>query len=218
MANKDGFLERDRLAKKKTFYGHSNPVDQLTFHGSNPDLPATASAYKSVVYLKHRPTRPTLGIIDHWFFDIPSLNLEIHPGDYGRGTHLTSGYTKGAHTYKEITVCEDCLNKLVKTSLHLNKVFYYPFINCETLVSHDYCTSIVSTQLIAITIIVVASLLIVFNLFLVVCIILTIIIYLLFSKYTYSVTIKAHCKHVDENNIHDIPLLLVDTPRRHCDL
>ena len=160
-----------------------------------------------IVYLKHRPTRATLGIVDHWFFDIPALNLEIHPGDYGHGTHLKSGQTKGAHVYKELTICEICLNRLVKTSVYLNQVFYYPFINCETLVSHDYCTSIVSTQLIAITIIVVASLLLVFNLFLVAFIILTVIFYLLFSKYTYSVTFKARCKHVDETDFRVVDVL-----------
>lgn len=171
-----------------------------------------------VVYLKHRPTQATLGIVDHWFFDIPALNLEIHPGDYGHGTHLKSGQTKEAHTYKELVVCEDCLNRLVKTSVHLNQVFYYPFINCETLVSHDYCTSIVSTQLIAITIIVVASLLIVLNLFLVVFIILTVIFYLLFSKYTYSVTLKAHCKHVDEVYIRNVDILPGYPISRNCNL
>lgn len=149
-----------------------------------------------LVYLKHRPTRATLGIIDHWFFDIPGLNMEIHPGDYGRGTHLTSGTTKEAHTYKEIEMCRCCVDRLVKTSVYLNKIFYYPFINCETLVSHDHCTTRISTQLIALTILVVASLLLVFNIFLLFFIILTVIVYLLFSKYTYSVTIKSKCDHV----------------------
>lgn len=170
------------------------------------------------MYLKHRPTSATLGIVDHWFFDIPALNLEIHPGDYGHGTHLKSGQTKGAHTYKELTVCEACLNSLVKTSVYLNQVFYYPFINCETLVSHDYCTSIVSTQLIAITIIVVASLLLVLNIFLVAFIIVTIILYLLFSKYTYSVTLKARCKHVDEIDIWHVDVLLDRPAPSNCDL
>jgi hypothetical protein len=171
-----------------------------------------------VVYLKHRPTAPTLGIVDHWFFDIPALNLEIHPGDYGHGTHLESGHTKGAHTYKEIILCEACLNRLVKTSVHLNRVFYYPFINCETLVSHDYCTSIVSTQLIAITIIVVASLLITINLFLGVFVVLTIIFYLLLSKYTYSFTSKSNCKHVHEINVWIVDLLSGYIPNRNRDI
>jgi hypothetical protein len=177
---------------------------------------ANKDAY--VVYLKHRPTRPTLGIIDHWFFDIPALNLEIHPGDYGHGTHLKSGDTKGAHTYKELTMCDVCLNRLVQRSVYLNQVFYYPFINCETLVSHDYCTSIVSTQLIAITIILVASLLLIFNLFLAAFIIITIIFYFLFSKYTYSTTIKAHCKHVDETDLRIVDILSDRPFIGNCDI
>jgi hypothetical protein len=149
-----------------------------------------------VVYLKHRPIKATLGAVDHWFFDIPTFDLEIHPGDYGGGTHLKSGTTKEAHTYKEITMCNSCVDHLMKISLHLKRVFYYPFINCETLVSHDYCSFFVSTQLISLTIIVVSALLLVFNLYLFIFIVITIIFYLLFSKYTYSTTIKSNCEHV----------------------
>lgn len=41
-------VDRDRLSKEKTFYGHNGPVDQLTWHCSNPDFLATASGDKTV--------------------------------------------------------------------------------------------------------------------------------------------------------------------------
>lgn len=40
-------LDRDRLTKEKTFYGHAGTVDQLTWHSSNPELVATASGDKT---------------------------------------------------------------------------------------------------------------------------------------------------------------------------
>lgn len=148
------------------------------------------------VYLKHRPIKGTLGLIDHWYFDIPALDMEIHPGEYGKGTHLPSNSTKGAHTYQEVTMCKKCVDKLSRTSVFLNQIFYYPFINCETLVSHGYCTTMVSTQLLALIAIAVSALLIVVNLALAVFILFVIIVYFMFSKYTYSVTIKSKCNHV----------------------
>jgi THO complex subunit 3 len=41
-------LDRDRLSKEKTFYGHTGTVDQLKFSHNNPDLLASASGDKTV--------------------------------------------------------------------------------------------------------------------------------------------------------------------------
>lgn len=41
-------LSNERLAKDKTCHGHAGPVDQLTFHSTNPDILATASGDKTV--------------------------------------------------------------------------------------------------------------------------------------------------------------------------
>lgn len=41
-------LNNDSIKKDKTFYGHTGPVDQLTWHAFNPDLVATASGDKTV--------------------------------------------------------------------------------------------------------------------------------------------------------------------------
>jgi len=41
-------LDRDRLNKEITFKGHSDSVDQLCWHASNPDLVSTASGDKTV--------------------------------------------------------------------------------------------------------------------------------------------------------------------------
>lgn len=41
-------LSNERISKDKTFYGHTGPVDQLTWHAFDPYLLATASGDKSV--------------------------------------------------------------------------------------------------------------------------------------------------------------------------
>lgn len=41
-------LDRDRITKEKTFYGHNGTVDQLTWHSTVPDLVATASEDKTI--------------------------------------------------------------------------------------------------------------------------------------------------------------------------
>lgn len=48
-------LDRDRLTKEKTFYGHAGTVDQLTWHSSNPELVATASGDKTGEKHKKKP-------------------------------------------------------------------------------------------------------------------------------------------------------------------
>lgn len=51
-------LDRDRITKEKTFYGHTGTVDQLTWHSTNPDLLATASGDRTVRLWDTRTYKP----------------------------------------------------------------------------------------------------------------------------------------------------------------
>ncbi|KAM9835666.1 THO complex subunit 3 [Syngnathus typhle] len=52
-------LEKDRLVKENNYRGHSDSVDQLCWHPSNPDLFVTASGDKSVRIWDVRTTKCT---------------------------------------------------------------------------------------------------------------------------------------------------------------
>lgn len=81
--------------------------------------------YTGVTSLLHLPT--------HYFLIVPILKLEIHPGRYYMGSYHTLGFTKKYNVYKKSRVCEFCFKNLISLSLKLESVWFYPFINCETL-------------------------------------------------------------------------------------
>lgn len=153
-----------------------------------------------VIYLKHRAIKHSFGLFDHWFIDVPDKNLEIHPGNYEFGTHLTSGTTKNAHIYCTKTVCMKCLDHILKDTVDLKYLFYYPFINCETLASHHFTNMAISTQLILLSVVVISFTLGLFNVIFFYIMVLFIIIYLLYSKYLYSTSKNYTCLHLIEQN------------------
>lgn len=149
--------------------------------------------------IKHRPMKNTLGIFDHWFLESESPKLEIHMGNYAGGTHRCIGNTKNSHTYSVIYLCEDCNNKILKNTSELERVFYFPFINCETLASVNFGILGFSVQvLFAITFLLCLligafykTLYLYFSIFI-------LIVYLVYSKYTYSHKhLSQVCKHIE---------------------
>jgi len=97
----------------------------------------------------------TFRIITHIYFTIPSLNLEIHPGQFFHGTHHTLGAFKRASVcVGEKKLCEKCLKDLLRNSINLTDAWYYPVINCETMTRGLIYTNPISIQTIFLTIII----------------------------------------------------------------
>lgn len=151
-----------------------------------------------IVYLKHRPVKNAFGLVDHWYYDVPKMDLEVHMGAYLQGTHLKSGTTKESHTYSEIKMCRECVDKLLKDTVELTQVFYYPIINCETLASIKFCEFGVSVQALFITAITISFFISLVNIKFVIFMLIFIILYLIYSKYTYSKTYNQECVHLEK--------------------
>lgn len=77
--------------------------------------------------------RQSFGFVKHYFLRIPEIGIEIHPGHYTRGTHHNLDTTKNYRVYATKIVCPGCLSELQQESNDMSYVWYYPFINCETL-------------------------------------------------------------------------------------
>lgn len=80
-----------------------------------------------------KPIAKTFGLIKHYFIRLEHPELEIHPGQYKKGTHHNLEFTKGFEIYIKKIMCRECLQKLLKESNDMKMYWYYPFINCETL-------------------------------------------------------------------------------------
>lgn len=79
-------------------------------------------------------TAISLGLFQHYFIQIPQLQLEIHPGRYKYGTHHTLGFKTNYTVKKTSILCEYCLTQLLTRSTTVSPTWwYYPIINCETL-------------------------------------------------------------------------------------
>lgn len=148
------------------------------------------------VLLKHRPLKNTLGIIDHWFVEVVDFNLEIHMGNYSKGTHLPSNSTNHAHTFLKIKMCKDCVDHLLRHTVELDSVFYYPIINCETLASKNCCVIGISVQTVFITSIIIFACLSIFKFYLFYVALVLLIVFIIYSKYIYCITFHRICKHL----------------------
>jgi len=147
------------------------------------------------VYLKHRAVKRVLGLVDHWFIDIPSRNLELHMGFYEMGTHLSSGATQCAHNYVTKYMCDECIDNIIGTSFRVPGIFYYPFINCETLAVRQFNYLALSTQTVLLSAVLGTFILAIISRKFVYLFLLVIIVYLIYSKYLYSVSKTKYCKH-----------------------
>lgn len=152
---------------------------------------------KYTVYLKHRAIKKTGGIFDHWFFEIPSEMMEIHPGNYNPGTHLPLGTTKNAHTYIEAELCNTCKHALIADTLDLYSIFFYPFINCESISGMFFdCVPISVQTVLTLCVLITCALALINICFLYLCLVF-VIIYLLYSKYLYSKSYHFTCCHLE---------------------
>lgn len=87
-----------------------------------------------------------VGFVNHHFLIIPELNLEIHPGHYKSGTHHTRGFTKKYIVIEVINCNDEMYNYILSNSNDLTPLWYYPFINCETLTRGLLCKFPISIQ------------------------------------------------------------------------
>lgn len=149
-----------------------------------------------LVLLKHRPVKNAFGLFDHWFYDIPGMDLEVHMGAYAQGTHLKSGVTKNSHVYSEVKMCRECVDKLLKNTVDLTNVFYYPIINCETLASINFCSIGVSAQALFIVSMVITFFISFINVLFVYFTLILLVLYFIYSKFTYSRTYYQSCSHI----------------------
>lgn len=154
-----------------------------------------------LVELKHRPIKRIFGLVDHWYVNIPSQNLEVHMGGYDPGTHLTSGTTKGGHVYSTVEMCSECLECLLKSTFDLKPVLYYPFINCETLIATNFFNVAVSSQVVLLTAAISCVLIGLFKPTFIYIALLLFVIYFAYSKYTYSHTWFQKCAHVQRLSV-----------------
>lgn len=108
------------------------------------------------VELCRRPIRRAFQLLSHYFLRIESLDLEIHPGNYSKGTHCTIN-AKSVYTVVEsYEFCTQCIDEMLNESLNMINVWYYPIINCETL-SRGLCKQLpVSYQTITLSAIIVS--------------------------------------------------------------
>lgn len=140
-----------------------------------------------------RALKSTWGLIDHYFLVIGEY--EYHMGRYSKGSVLPVDTTKGAHVVSVKTMCRACYTKIVENySLHEDKRLfdYYPLVNCETL------TTGLSVQALSVLVLpFVFSLLLIGRLLWAVLLTLaTLNVFLVWSKYVFSRTIKRKCRHL----------------------
>ncbi|QLI62442.1 Ac81 [Dikerogammarus haemobaphes nudivirus] len=106
------------------------------------------------VFIYSKAINKTLRVITHIYFTIPSLDLEIHPGQFFNGTHHKLGtFKRESVKIGEKKLCDICLQKLLQISLDLTSAWYYPIINCESLTRGLIYTNPISLQTIFLTII-----------------------------------------------------------------
>lgn len=137
--------------------------------------------------------KKSFGLIDHYFLIVD--DFEYHLGFYKKGLVLPKGYTKGSHVICLKTLCIDCYNKFIhdfETKEFQRLFYFYPLINCESLVTG------ISVQIICMLHVSVAFVLVFYKKYLLAIILILILlcISLMFSKYNYSRTVKKTCSHL----------------------
>lgn len=148
------------------------------------------------VLVKHRRIKASFGLYEHWFYDVPSIQVEIHPGLYRKGTHLQHGTTKNSLTYMKIDLCNECFTKFAKLTCNMADMFYYPVINCETLASFSIGGFPLSIQMIATFAFLVTGVFIIIDKKFLYLMILLLIVYLFYLNYLSTVTYTKKCKHL----------------------
>lgn len=138
--------------------------------------------------------RNTLGLVRHFFLQIPHLDLEIHCGDYKYGTHHNLGFTKHYEQLWSVDLCRKCMDRVYDESIQLFNFWYYPIVNCETL-ARGLITGIpVSFQTLIIAGFFISALSI-FNSYKWISIVVIFFIILLLVNNLYKGTYNQECKH-----------------------
>lgn len=148
-----------------------------------------------VLQILVRASKRALGLVDHYFLLVDD-EFEYHPGMYGRGNVLPGGTTEGAHVVERRDICRMCYEKLmIDFSLLEDRRLmstYYPFLNCETLV-----TGISVQSLHALALPFVVGLLCRGKWLYAVALLLAAVVSLLaYSKYVFSRTRRTRCQHL----------------------
>ncbi|AQN78564.1 ACH96134.1 Ac81-like protein [Kallithea virus] len=149
----------------------------------------------TTIEVRCQAMRKSFGLFDHYFLVIKGK--EYHAGWYARGMVLDEGTTKGAHTVSVQNICKMCYDKIfaefyVREDLRIFNA-YFPFINCETI-----CMGF-SIQSLAFLIIPFVCTFIAKGLFLyaILLILVTIVLFLIYSKYQFSRTVRTKCSHLE---------------------
>lgn len=155
------------------------------------------------VYVYSKSLNNTLKAITHLYFTIPSMGLEIHPGQFFYGTHHTIGmFRKNSVCIGEKTLCKKCMEILLKESNDLTEAWYYPIINCESMTRGLLYSNPISIQTIFLTIIVTFFIIgLIESIYLYICLIF-IILLILFNNVNilYSVDVCPHYIELAKSN------------------
>lgn len=109
----------------------------------------------TTVYIYSKSLSNTCRLLTHFYFTIPKLDLEIHPGQFFSGTHHKLGtFKKHSVIVGEKVMCETCVDELLRDSRNLTDAWYYPVINCESLTRGLLYKNPISIQTILLTIVI----------------------------------------------------------------
>lgn len=101
------------------------------------------------VEICHTSTFRFFGWFEHYFLRIKQIDLEIHPGVYQHGTHKKYGDTLKFTVLKIVNLCKKCIVDMLTESLHVQLVWYYPLVNCESLTLGLAYNAPISVQMIS---------------------------------------------------------------------
>ena len=145
---------------------------------------------------KHNPMKKTLFLTDHWFIDIPQLDIEMHYGYNDRISFKKSGSIKNYHVYSEIYLCNDCMLNFLQSSYNERMPAFQPFINCESLSSKVISNIGMSFQIFFLTFILMFIILSMFSILYLFLVPVTVLIYFFYVQRNYNTTYYQSCNHL----------------------
>ena len=147
-----------------------------------------------------KPIRKSLGLINHFFLIIPEKQIELHPGEYYFGSYHTAGFTKSYTVYEKFYVCKDCYEKLIEKSKKLSNIWYYPYVNCETLSRGLVGDFAISHQFVLFTLIGLSTILCFISLYFIILIVLLILLLIYINNFYYPLNTSL-CVHLNDDKI-----------------
>lgn len=153
-----------------------------------------------ILYYKHNPMKKTFFLTDHWFIDIPQLNIELHYGYNDSIQFKKSGSLHNFHVYSEIYFCNDCMLTFLETAYndHNNNIpMFQPLINCESLSSMAVGNIGFSFQVFFLILIIMFIFLSFFQFAFIFFLPVTFLIYFFYVKRNYNNTYYQCCQHLN---------------------